>query len=139
MSNAERVELLTVDRFDPANYRRFAARYQWWIHQVVFQRGTERVTVLWNGAAGAARILVPRRGESALLVDKVGAETPLEPLAASAGLPGGSWPVTLAGATRRFTLFGGDPPGYHYIGGSPLLVVERNVPADAPITRVVVG
>ena len=132
LSNADRVELLTVDRFDPANYRRFAPRYQWWIHQVVFQRGSERTTVLWNGAAGAARVSLPRFGQSAILVDKLGAETPLEPG------PNGAWQVTLPGATRRFQLFGGDPPGYHYVGGSPLLVVERDVPPDAPLVRVTV-
>jgi hypothetical protein len=131
-SNAERVELQTVDRADPAVSRRYAPRFQWWIHQVTFQRGSSRTTVLWNGAAGAARVTIPRLGASAKLVDKLGNESPLEPVAG----PGGErWPVTLPGATRRFTLFGGDPPGYHYVGGSPLLVVEEGVPPDAPIVR----
>ncbi len=132
LSNADRVELQTVDRADPAVSRRYATRFQWWIHQVVFQRGTSRTTVLWNGAAAAARVTIPKLGASARLVDKLGNETPLAPVAG----PGGErWQVTLTGATRRFTLFGGDPPGYHYVGGSPLLVVEEGVPADAPVSR----
>ncbi|HEU5315225.1 MAG TPA: hypothetical protein VFX49_03905 [Chloroflexota bacterium] len=137
LSSADRVELLTVDRADPANYRRFAPRYQWWVHQVCFQRGTDRTTVLWNGAGTPARVALPRAGQSATLVDKRGAETPLEPGPPAAGASA-SWAVTLPGATRHFNLFGGDPPGYFYVGGSPLLVVERGVPADAPFTRVAV-
>jgi hypothetical protein len=42
--------------------------------------------------------------------------------------------VTLAPASRHFDLFGGDPPGYFYVGGSPLIVVEQGVPGDAPVT-----
>jgi hypothetical protein len=41
--------------------------------------------------------------------------------------------VTLEPATRRFTLFGGDPPGYHYIGGPAVIVVEEGVSPDAPM------
>ena len=132
LSSADWVELLTLDRADPANYRRLAARYQWWIHQVLFQRGTSRTAVLWNGAGGAARVSIPRLGTTAKVVDKLGVETPLEPVSTAAGQ---RWVVTLSGATRRFNLFGGDPPGYFYVGGSPLLIVEDNVPNDAPMVR----
>ena len=128
LSSAERVELLTIDRPDPAGYRRYAPRYQWWIHQVVFQRPTSRTTVLWNGAAAPARVSVPRAGESATVVDRSGNESPLT-------LSGDAWQVALEPATRHFNLFGGDPPGYFYIGGPPALLVERGVPPDAPITR----
>jgi len=132
LSNADRVQLLTIDRPDPYSYRRYAPRYQWWVHQVVFQRGTERTTVLWNGTNAPTRIGVPQTGQSAILVDKAGAEAPLEPAAGGAG---GAWQVTLAPATRHLSLFGGDPPNYHYVGGPPLLLVERDVPPDAPFTR----
>jgi hypothetical protein len=132
LSSAERVELLTIDRPDPYNYRRYAARYAWWVHQVVFQRGIERTTVVWNGANASTKVAIPQTGESAILVDRQGAEIALEP---AAGPRGGAWQVTLAPATRHFSLFGGDPPGYHYVGGPPLLVVERGVPPDAPFAR----
>jgi hypothetical protein len=128
LSNAGRVQLLTVDRADLQIYRRYAPRYQWWIHQVVFQRGTERTTVLWNGAGSSARISLPKLGVEAKVVDKYGNETPLAPV-------GGRWQVTLEAARRHFSLFGGDPPGYYYVGGSPLLIVETAVPADAPVVR----
>jgi hypothetical protein len=132
MSNADRVEMAMLERADPAGYRARAPRYSWWIHQVAFQRGTERVTVLWNGAASPARVSIPKLGASARLVDKLGKESPLEPQAV-----GGAqrWVVPLERASRQFTLFGGDPPGYHYVGGPPLLVVEDGVPADAPVVR----
>jgi hypothetical protein len=83
------------------------------------------------------RVSLQRAGQSATVVDKLGAEAPLEPGQPVAGAPA-TWTVTLPGATRHFNLFGGDPPGYFYVGGSPLLVVERGVPADAPFTRVAV-
>ena len=35
-SNADRVELLPLERGDPAVYRRYAPRYQWWIHPSSF-------------------------------------------------------------------------------------------------------
>jgi hypothetical protein len=127
-SNADRVELMPLERADPAVYRRYAPRYQWWIHQVAFQRGPQRVTTLWNGAGVAARVSIPKRGTSAVLVDRTGAEMPLEP-------SGERWVVPLAAATRRFNLFGGDPPGYYYVGGAPLLIVEQDVPPDAPVVR----
>ena len=74
---------------------------------------------------------VPKAGEAAIGVDKAGIETRLEPA-------GAAWEVMLPGATRHFALFGGDPPGYHYVGGSPVLIVERDGNAGAPVTRVAV-
>ncbi|HEV2123338.1 MAG TPA: hypothetical protein VGW38_11255 [Chloroflexota bacterium] len=131
LSNADRVEFVTVDRADPQVYRRNAPRYQWWIHQVAFQRGQSRTTVLWNGAGFPTRVALPKLGASAKVVDKYGNESPIEPA-------GNRWVVTLAAATRHFNLFGGDPPGYYYVGGAPILIVEEGVPADAPVTRVTV-
>jgi hypothetical protein len=62
------------------------------------------------------------------VVDKLGNEVPLTP-------QGDRWVLTLEAATRRATAFGGDPPGYFFIGGSPLLLVEEGVPPDAPVER----
>jgi hypothetical protein len=124
-SDAERVELLTVDRGDPAGYRGPAPRYQWWIHLVVFQRGRQRISVLWNGAGAAARVTLPKLGETARVVDRLGNESPLQP-------QGERWQLTLEAATRRY---GGDPPGYFFVGGAPLLLVEEGVAPDAPVQR----
>ena len=41
--------------------------------------------------------------------------------------------MTLEPATRHFTRFGGDPPGYHFVGGPTLIVAEDDVPPDAPM------
>jgi hypothetical protein len=128
LSGAERVELTTVDRADPTNARRYAPRFQWWIHNVMFQKGPRRTSLLWNGAGAPAKITLPKRGTAAKVVDRRGQETPLEPA-------GDRWALTLEQATRHFNLFGGDPPGYFYIGGPPLLLVEEGVPADAPADR----
>jgi hypothetical protein len=128
LSGAERVQLLTVDRADPNGYRARAPRYQWWVHYVVFDKANQRTAVLWNGSGGATRVSLPRLGESAVVVDKLGNETPLQP-------QDNRWVLTLEAAVRRSTAFGGDPPGYFFVGGSPLLLVETGVPADAPVER----
>ena len=128
LSEAERVQLLTVDRADPAGYRARAPRYQWWVHYVMFQKGTRRSGVLWNGSGAPTRVSLPRLGESARVVDRAGNETPLAP-------QGDRWVLTLDAATRRATAFGGDPPGYFFIGGAPLILVEEGVPPDAPVER----
>jgi hypothetical protein len=98
------------------------------VHYVVFDKGTQRTAVLWNGSGGATRVSLPRLGESAVVVDKLGNETPLQP-------QDNRWVLTLEAASRRSTAFGGDPPGYFFVGGSPLLLVETGVPADAPVER----
>jgi hypothetical protein len=41
--------------------------------------------------------------------------------------------VTLPPAHRHFDLFGGDPPGYYFVGGSPLIVVEQGAAPSAPV------
>ncbi len=131
LSEAERVELLTVDRADSAGYRARAPRYQWWIHYVMFQKGTRRTGVLWNGGGSPVRVSLPKRGESAKVVDKLGQETPLQ-------AQGDRWVLSLEAASRRATAFGGDPPGYFFVGGSPLLLVEEGVPAGSPVERPLV-
>lgn len=128
LSGAERVEMANLERAAPANYRAYAPRYSWWIHNVAFQKGDRRASVLWNGAGAAARVALPKLGTAAKVLDKRGNETDLQP-------QGDRWVLTLAAATRHFNLFGGDPPGYYYVGGSPLILVEEGVPPDAPVTR----
>ena len=58
-----------------------------------------------------------------MLVDKTGTEKSLSS-------SGGWYTVDLAAAT---VVGPTDPDGYHFIGGPPLMIVERGVPADAPI------
>jgi hypothetical protein len=107
-------------------WKRYAARYEWAANYVAFHRGDQRAHVLWNQTGEPLTVSIPRRGGSAVAVDKSGAETPLAP-------QGDRWVVTLAPTTRHFDLFGGDPPGYYYVGGSPIIVVERGVPGEAPV------
>ncbi|HEV2125773.1 MAG TPA: hypothetical protein VGW38_23710, partial [Chloroflexota bacterium] len=128
MGDAERAALFVRTRSDPQRYKRYASRYEWAQHLAVFQKGTQRASVLWNGTASASQVSLPATGISgvARLIDRYGGESPL--LAS-----GGRYTVTLASATRHFKLFGGDPPGYHYIGGPPLIIVEEDVPPDAPM------
>ncbi|HVG97689.1 MAG TPA: hypothetical protein VNK05_12365, partial [Chloroflexota bacterium] len=107
-------------------YKRFAARFEWAANYIAFQRGDRRVHVLWNQTGQPLSLSVPKYGAGAVAVDKAGVETPLAPA-------GDRWAVTLPAATRHFDLFGGDPPGYFYVGGSPILIVESGVPGDAPV------
>jgi hypothetical protein len=106
--------------------KRFAPRYEWAANYVAFQQGSQRTHVLWNQTDQPMTLSVPKYGASAVIVDKAGAETPLAPT-------GDRWVVTLPPASRHFDLFGGDPPGYFFVGGSPLLVVEQGVPGDAQV------
>ncbi|MGH2354650.1 MAG: hypothetical protein ACRDJN_23825, partial [Chloroflexota bacterium] len=107
-------------------WKRFAARYEWAVNYIAFQRGDRRSHVLWNQTNQPITVSIPKWGPVAVAVDKAGAETPLAP-------QGNRWVVTLPPASRHFDLFGGDPPGYYYVGGSPIIVVEQGVPGDAPV------
>jgi hypothetical protein len=49
---------------------------------------------------------------------------------------GGFWRVDLAGATARYPE---DPPGYYFIGGDPLLLIEDGVNPAAPVIPPVLG
>jgi hypothetical protein len=127
LGNADWCRLLIRRRPDPRNYRRYASRYEWAAHLAVFQKGDRRAHVLWNGTGSPMPVSVKAWGEQARVVDKYGGEAPLPRDRA------GRLTVTLDRATRHFDLFGGDPPGYFYVGGSPLLIVEEGVPPDAPV------
>ncbi|MBI4492875.1 MAG: hypothetical protein HY690_08800 [Chloroflexi bacterium] len=101
----------------------------WQVYQVVMDRGSQRVTVLWNSDASPLRVRIPSVGTSARLVNKAGQETPLTPVA--------NWLVVdLKPASARGPF---DPDGYFYIGGEPLIIVQEGVPADSPIIEPRLG
>jgi hypothetical protein len=126
MGNADWSRLLIKTRPDPQGRRTYASRYKWAAHAAVFQKGDRRAWVLWNGTDQPQSAAITPWGVDAKVVDKYGTESPL----AKDG--DGRLTVQLDRASRHFSLFGGDPEGYFYIGGSPLLVVENGVPNDAP-------
>lgn len=96
----------------------------WRIYQVALDHADgRRVTVLWNADGEPAKVQVPKRGSGATLVDKTGAQKPMADV-------DGWYTVELGAATLRGPL---DPPGYHFIGGPPMMIVEQGVPDGAPI------
>jgi hypothetical protein len=97
----------------------------WLVYQVVVDRGPQRINVLWSGSGRALRAWIPRQGDSAMLVDKLGNQYALTD-------HDGWYVVDLPPATAVGPF---DPAGYHYVGGDPFLVVQEGVPADAPIER----
>ena len=127
MGNADRAELYIRTRPDPKRDRQYASRFEWAQHLAMFQRGDQRAYVVWNGTGAPANVSVKAWGAEFSVVDKYGQESPLAPDGA------GNLSVSLDPASRHFDLFGGDPAGYFYIGGSPLIIVEKGVPADAPV------
>ncbi len=127
LGDADWAQLYVKTRPDPKNYKRYASRFEWAAHLAVFQKGDQRASVLWNGTDEPLTVGFQPWGVSAKVVDKYGNESPIGPGA------NGQITVTLDPTHRHFDLFGGDPPGYYYIGGSPLIVVEAGVPPDAPV------
>ncbi len=95
----------------------------WQVYQVVFDHPDgQRVTVLWNGDGKAVKVLLPSRGSGAMVVDRSGIEKPLTG-------SGGWYLLELSPATAQGPT---DPQGYHFIGGPPLMVVEKGVAAGVP-------
>jgi hypothetical protein len=123
---------------DPSSYTP-----NWEVYQVALDKpGGQRVTVLWSGDGGAAEtpptvfgspgpqpagglvVRIPKRGSGARAIDKFGQPYPYlqeQP---------GYWVVYLKPATATFS---GDPPGYHFIGGDPVLILEDGVRRQAPV------
>jgi hypothetical protein len=97
----------------------------WQVYQVVADRGAQRIHVLWNADGQPLRVRLPRQGSQAFLVDKYGGVRPL-------GDEDGWYAVDLPAATAIGPF---DPPGYYYLGGDPLLVVQEGVPPDTPIVE----
>ncbi len=97
----------------------------WRVYQVAFDLPQgRRVSVLWNADGAPVRVRLPRRGDRAVLRTWLGDDQAAES-------DGSSWLVPLERATAHF---GGDPDGYAFIGGPPLLLIEDGVPPDAPVT-----
>jgi hypothetical protein len=97
----------------------------WQVYEVALdQPRGRRVTVVWNGDGAPLRVRLTRQGVRARLVDRTGLGRPLAPQSED-------WVIDLPPATAHFAT---DPPGYHFIGGEPLLLVEDGVPANAPVT-----
>jgi hypothetical protein len=102
----------------------------WQVYQVAFDKpGNQRVTALWNGDGAASRVRVRKTGSSANVIDRMGHSVPVQDLQ-------GWWVVDLAPATAHFPQ---DPPGYHFIGGEPLLLVENGVDPNAPVVAPALG
>lgn len=114
----------------------------WQVYQVVFDKaGGQRVTVLWNGDGAAAGspvnvggstpqppgglvVQIPAHGQGVRAIDKSGQAYPYFTTA------DGHRVVYLPPATASFS---GDPAGYHFIGGDPVLIVEDGVNPQAPV------
>ncbi len=114
----------------------------WLVYQVALDKpGGQRIRVLWSGdgqdpaAVAASRpadpqppggllVQIPAQGNSARAVDKLGQPYPYF------STRDGNWVVYLKPATATFS---GDPAGYHFIGGDPVLIVEDGVTANAPV------
>jgi hypothetical protein len=135
MSHASNIRLHTLDRpnqtidpngtFNP-NPRQYAPRFEWHVQQATFDRGSERSFVLWNSGPDDVTIAVQRSAETARLFDMFGNELTLLQ-------SGNSWLVDLGRATRHFSLFGGDPASYFFIGGPPVFLIEYNPTNTEPI------
>jgi hypothetical protein len=128
-AGAGRVSFLPLERSDepfgtpwPADINCYYPN--WMAYQVVFDHADgRRVTVLWNGTGASLGVAVPRKGGDAHLVARTG-ETRI------VNAVGADYVVELPAATLRRQ---SDPRGYYYIGGPPQILVERGVPADAPV------
>ncbi|HET7767498.1 MAG TPA: DUF5722 domain-containing protein [Chloroflexota bacterium] len=97
----------------------------WQAYLVAVERlgpeGGELVSVVWNGDGEPRTVFLPVRSEQATLVDKYGRPQPLV-------RDGDRWRLTLAPATAHSPI---DPEGYYFIGGDPLVLVERGVSGSA--------
>lgn len=135
MAHASAIRLHTLDRpnqtSDPdgtynPNPRQYAPRFEWLVQQVSFDRGNERTFVLWNSGPDDLTVAVQRSADSARLFDRYGRELDLKQ-------SGQNWLVTLGKATRHFSLFGGDPANYFFIGGAPVFLIEYSPTNAEPI------
>ena len=114
----------------------------WQVYQVSLDKpGGRRVTVLWNGdganptaAAGSTLgnvqppgglvIQVPAHGSAAQAIDEFGQPYPYF------SMRDGNLVVYLKPATATYS---GDPPGYHFVGGDPVLILEDGVGPNSPV------
>ena len=111
----------------------------WQVYQVALDKPEgQRVTVLWNGDGisqftptptgraqpGGLWVRIPKRGSAAHAIDKRGQNYP------QFSQQGNFWVVYLPPATAHYV---DDPPGYHFIGGDPVLILEDGVNPTAPV------
>jgi hypothetical protein len=111
---------------DPTSYTP-----NWQMYEVAFDLPNQRrVTVLWNGDGQPLRARVPRVSDQVHVIDMQG-----NPVDGPTSV-GQDWSLSLPPATAHFS---GDPTGYYFIGGDPLLLIEDNVPANAPVVAPRLG
>jgi hypothetical protein len=92
----------------------------WRVYLVAAERdGGEVVSLLWNGDGTPLRVSLPAHAAEAEVYDKYGR---LQPHALTRDSD--RWVLALPAATAHSPL---DPDGYYFIGGDPLVVVERGV------------
>lgn len=103
-------------------------RFQWpWpapVNTVVFDRESERVTVVWNASPQAVQFVLPARSASARLVTKYGQVTTII-------AQNGGYALSLEPSRNN-----SDPrdPTLYLVGGSPLIVVEDvTQPTPTPV------
>ena len=135
MSHASNIRLHTLDRpnqtIDPdgtynPNPRQYAPRFEWHVQQVTFDRGSERTFVLWNSGPSDVTLVVQRSAETARLLDMYGNELYLQQ-------SGNNWLLNLGRASRHFSLFGGDPADYYFVGGPPVFLIEYSPTSADPV------
>lgn len=92
----------------------------------LIDRGSERTFVLWNSGPEDIKVAVQRSAETARLLDMYGNELPLQQ-------SGQNWLIDLGKATRHFSLFGGDPADYFFVGSPPVFLIEYSPSEADPI------
>jgi hypothetical protein len=96
----------------------------WQVYLVGVERGPpgapgDLISILWSGEGAPLRVSVPARAPQAELFDKYGRPQPQALMREE-----DRWILTLPPATAHSPL---DPDGYYFVGGDPLLLVERGV------------
>jgi len=109
-------QFVPLERDGPASTEMIEAN--WRVFQVAFDRpGRQRVRVVWNGDSVPLTVRLTRDGVNGHALDMFGQPYPL-------ATDDTGWLIQLPPASA---LFSGDPPGHHYIGGSPIFLVENSV------------
>jgi hypothetical protein len=146
VENALRVAIVSFDGFTSATFKPLLRGTQdwnswpddpgsyfpnWQVYQVAFDKpGGTRVTVLWNADGNPVRARIRANGTRATLVSLSGATSSLQPAL-------GWWVFDLPAATA--TDYPRDYPGYFYIGGDPVFIVEEGVDPARPVEQPELG
>ena len=121
-TGAEPPSSAQLDALLRSNEGRFQFVWPAAVNKVVLDRGSTRVTVVWNGSAQRATARVPAAAARARLVDKLGVARDVAPTDGAYQLD--LEPSTNNSDPRDGTLF--------LVGGSPLILVEETGGAPAP-------